>query len=214
MLRPTLSIHKTILLLVFLCAALMTSLFIVHMRKPAPLVISENVTLLPVAREIKPFKLMTHDQQQFTQQNFHQHWTLLVFGFTHCSTVCPMNMGMLKHAYEKLHPAYPNLQVVLISLDPERDSLTQLGHYAHAYHPDFIGVTGKLPEIRKLQSQLGIFSGRDPSVSSKNYQLIHTPSILLINPSGKLSGVFQYGMNPEKFAQVFTQSLNALSTAS
>lgn len=214
MTKPTSSIQKTIILLVFLCAALITSLFVVHMRKPSPLTISDNVTLLPVGRDIKPFKLITHDKQPFTQKDFYQHWTLLVFGFTHCSTVCPMNMNMLKHAYAQLHPDYPNLQVVLISLDPERDDAGQLAHYVHTYHADFIGVTGKLQEIRKFQSQFGIYSGRDKSTSGANYQLIHTPSILLVNPYGKLSGVFQYGMNPDKFSQVFTQSIKALSTES
>lgn len=214
MIKPTSSVQKTIMLLVFLCAALITSLFVFHMRKPPLLTVSENVTLLPVGRDIKPFKLITHDNQPFTQKDFYQHWTLIVFGFTHCSTVCPMNMTLLKHAYTALHQEYPNLQVVLVSLDPDRDNKDQLMHYVHTYHTDFIGVTGKIQEIRKIQSQFGIFSGRDQSISDKNYQLIHTPSILLVNPNGKLAGIFQYGMNPDKFSEVFRQSIQALSNAS
>ena len=116
---------------------------------------------------------------------------------------------MLGRAYQKLYATYPNLQVVLISLDPERDNLQTLSTYTHSFNKNFIGATGQIQELRKLQSQLGIFSERD--TTSSNYQLQHTSSILLINPQGKWAGLFKFGMNPEQFTQAFTEAIKILS---
>jgi len=156
---PTLSTNKIIVFIVFICAALMTSLFVFHVsQKPVHPVLSQDTgVIFPVARDIKSFELVTAENQPFQQKNFYHHWTLLFFGFTHCSYVCPTTLDMMNHVYDKLAGKYPNLQVVLISLDPERDTPESLKKYTHSFNPTFIGVTGKIQELRKLQSQLGIF---------------------------------------------------------
>src|SRR5579872_2000793 len=156
--KPTCSHHKIILLVVFICAAIMTSLFVFHMNhKSTPSTIaSEDGMIFPIAREIKPFELQANADKKFTQQNLQQHWTLMLFGFTHCATICPTSMDMLNRVYLKLHSQYPNLQVVMISLDPERDTPAVIANYVHSFNTEFIGITGKTEELRKLQSQLGI----------------------------------------------------------
>lgn len=210
--RNRFSVNQIVILLVFLCAALMTSVFVFHMRnkQTGPIISAEVGLIYPAAREIKPFELVAADQTKFTQENFLGHWTMLFFGFTHCSKVCPTTLALMSKVYQQLKPQYPNLQVVLISLDPERDTLSALANYTHAYHPDFIGATGKLPELRKLQSQLGIYSARDGG-SGPNYQLQHTSSILLIAPNGKWAGIFRYGLTPTQLKDAFTTSVRALS---
>ncbi|OGT36895.1 MAG: hypothetical protein A3F11_08940 [Gammaproteobacteria bacterium RIFCSPHIGHO2_12_FULL_37_14] len=202
--------QKIIFLIVFFCSALITSLFVYHLRHPSsPTTLPDDTGLIfPIARDIKPFKLTTADNHAFTEQGFRHHWTLLFFGFTHCSTICPTTLDMLKSAYIKLQPIYPDLQVVLISLDPSRDNANTLLAYTRSFHPDFIGATGQIQEIRKLQSQLGIFSTQDNSDTS--YQIQHTASILLINPQGKWAGLFKSGMNPEQFSKAFVESIRIL----
>ncbi|RDI42414.1 SCO family protein [Aquicella lusitana] len=209
--NQTVSTQKIILFVVFISAALMTLLFVFHMgHKPQPTLAEGDGTLFPAPRDIKPFQLAT-DKQSFTQKDFLNHWTLLFFGFTHCSSVCPVTMTMLNQAYEKLQRTYPGVQVVLVSLDPDRDTPSSVMKYARSFNPNFIGVTGKIPELRKLQSQLGIFAARDASATENNYQLQHTSSILLINPQGKWAGIFKYGMPPEQFANAFDVSIKSLS---
>jgi protein SCO1/2 len=206
----TVPTSKIVMLLIFLCAAIMTSLFIFRLsHTPAPnnkLAANDGV-IFPAPRDIKAFDLVSSDKQKFTQQNFYGHWTLLFFGFTHCSSICPATLDMLNRAYPALHAAYPNLQVVLVSLDPDRDSVEALNKYTHAYNPAFIGVSGKIQNVRRLQSQLGIYSALDNTSTDKNYQLQHTPSILLINPQGKWSGLFAQGLKPEQFIQAFKASV-------
>jgi protein SCO1/2 len=204
----TISTNKIIVFIVFICAALMTSLFVYHLRhKPAPQqALSPEIGIMfSNPRDIKSFELIRADNQKFTQKDFYNHWTLLFFGFTHCSSVCPATLDVMKRVYEKLHAKYPDLQVILVSVDPDRDTPEALAKYTHSYNSDFIGVTGKIQELRKLQSQLGIFSARDNSTGN-DYQVQHTSSIMLINPQGKWAGLFKFGLNPEQLAKGFEDS--------
>lgn len=200
--------NKIIALVAFVCAALMTSVFLVHMRnKPvATTVANNNGTTFSVPRDIKPFELLAGNNTKFTEKNFQQHWTLVFFGFTHCASICPSTLSMMNRAYAKLHNAYPNLQVVLISLDSERDTPETVAKYSQSFNSDFIGVSGKIQELRKIQSQFGIYSAKDMGSNPSNYQIQHTASIMLINPQGKWAGIFNYGMNPAQFAKIFTES--------
>ena len=204
---PVVATHKIILFVVFISAALITSLFVFHMshKTDQAQLSDENSMIFPAGRDIKSFELVTSDNKKFSQQDFLRHWTLLFFGFTHCKSVCPTTLSMMDNAYKKLQPLYPNLQVVLITLDPEKDTPEVLAHYTQSFNTQFIGVTGKLKEIRKLQSQLGIFS------SSNQDDIQHTTSVLLINPEGKWSGLFKFGLQPEQFANIFDRNVKRLT---
>ena len=203
--NPVISNNKIIMLIAFVCCALMTSLFVYHMSHKQELTVFSdgNATLFPFARDIKNFKLASTKAADFSQKNLAEHWTLAFFGFTHCATICPATLDMLNHAYALLHPTYPDLQVVLISLDPNRDSIDKLAAYMASFNPDFIGAAGKLQDIRKLQSQFGIFSAEDTASDKANYQLQHTPSILLIDPHGKWAGIIKPNLSPAQFAETF-----------
>ena len=138
----------------------------------------------------------------------------MFFGFTHCSNVCPVTLDMMSKSYPNLHTAMPNLQVVFVSLDPERDNKATLLQYTKTYHPDFIGVSGKIESVRKLQSQLGIYSARENSTTnSSDYQLLHTSSIMLISPEGKWVGMFRFGMKPKQFEQAVIAAIATVSKA-
>ena len=209
--NPTISNSKIIAFVVFVCAALITSLFVYHTShqiKQANL--SNNAGLIfPVPRDIKNFELITANNQKFTENNLRNHWTLLFFGFTHCGSVCPATLDMMKRVYPDLHKTYPNLQVVLVSLDPERDTPDIVTKYATSFNPDFIGTTAKMDELRKLQSQFGVYSARDEN-SGSNYQLQHTPSIMFITPEGKWAGFFRFGMKPSEFNKAFAEGIAIL----
>lgn len=208
------SIRTIVILTVAVSTALIAALLIFHLRSEATSSVSTSneAILFPVGREIKPFDLMSTDIQTFTQKNLNAHWTLLFFGFTHCADVCPATLDMLSHAYRDLSSRYPNLQVVFVSLDPERDTIAALSQYMKTFHPAFIGVSGSLQSLRKLQSQLGIFAIRDTAPQA-NYQIQHSSSIMLINPQGKWAGMFKYGLSPQKFIEIFEKSIHSLSEA-
>lgn len=207
--QPVLTNAKIMMLICFISAALMTTLFVYHNTHEKKVVqLSDNHgTIFPIARDIKQFDLLKHNQAAFKLNDLHNHWTLLFFGFTHCANICPTTLSMLKNAYAELKPQYPNLQVVLVSLDPQRDTLATLAGYTNKFHPDFIGVTGKIQEVRKLQSQLGIYAAQEDSANTDDYQIQHTSSVMLINPSGKWLGIFPYGMHTNEFVQAFREAM-------
>jgi protein SCO1/2 len=204
----TVSTQKIVTLLVFICVAIMTFSFLyqIHqqrMNATKPLIAQEVGLVLPAPRELNSFKLVANTQP-FTLSNLYQHWTLLLFGFTHCSNVCPATLNTLKPVYENLKKSYPSLQVVMVSIDPERDTAHAIAQYARSFNTDFIGVTGKQSDIHKLQAELGIYSARDPQSSHDNYQVLHTASIMLINPSGQWVALYR----PDNTAQQLTDSIN------
>ncbi len=212
--QQTFSTTKIILFVAFISAAIITSLFVFHLAHPLKqtTLSAEEGFIFPAARDIKPFELVSTDHQKFTQNNFYQHWTLLFFGFTHCSSICPTTLAVMNRAYNELIATYPNLQVVLISLDPKRDTPDALATYTKSFNPHFIGASGPMQEIRKLQSQFGIFAAVDNSNRSDNYQLQHSTSLLLINPKGQWAALFNNGMNPTKLANAFAKSATFLSS--
>ncbi len=206
---PTIATHKIIVFIVFVCCALMTSLFVYHAsQKPVkPLLSSDAGLLFAAPRDIKSFELVTTDNKKFTERDFYKNWTLLFFGFTHCASICPTTMDVLKRAYTPLHDKYPNLRVILVTVDPDRDSPEVLANYIRQYHADFSGLTGKIQNIRKLQSQLGIFAARDNG-NDENYQIQHTSSIILINPQGKWAGLFKFGLPPTELAKAIETGIS------
>src|SRR5579862_1303922 len=107
--KEPVSHHKTITLIVFLCAAIMASVFVYHAKQTSNPTIYANdkASIFAVSREIKPFELVTQNGQTFSQKNLNDHWTLLFFGFTHCSNVCPTTLEMMNRSYAKLHDFYP-----------------------------------------------------------------------------------------------------------
>lgn len=214
--EPVIATYKIITFVVFVCAALITSLFVYHMsqQQKSALIDDGNSLIFPVGRDMETVRLVNTDGKDFTERDLKKHWTLLFFGFTHCSSVCPATMDMISKAYENLHSDIPNLQVVLVSLDPERDDKSTLKQYTQSYHTDFIGVSGKIENVRKLQSQMGVFSAPDNSTgNTSNYQLQHTASIMLINPEGKWVGMFKFGMSPDAFSSAVKSSVTSLSRA-
>jgi protoheme IX farnesyltransferase len=147
--------------------------------------ISSAATVFPEPRELKPFRLTTANGP-FSQADLKQHWTLLFFGFTHCSDVCPTTLATLKELYQTLHPQLAELQIVFVSIDPQQDSPARLQAYVKNFNSDFIAATGTTEELHTLEQQVGIFV--------EDSSMVHTSSVLLINPQGKWAALLPYGM--------------------
>lgn len=208
--NPVISNYKIFAFVGFIATALITSLFVYRTshQEPMGLVNDENSLIMPVGRDLKSIELVTTDSKDFTERNLLNHWTLMFFGFTHCNSVCPVTLEMMSQAYPALQATIPNLQVVFVSLDPERDTKETLKKYTQSFNKDFIGVSGKIENVRKLQSQLGIYSALDTTTQANGaYQLQHTSSIMLINPKGKWIGMFKFGLSAKDFQSSVTKAV-------
>ena len=157
-------------------------------RPPAqPLV----ATVLPAGAELPEFALLDQDGAPFGRDAFEGHWSLVFFGFTQCPDICPLTLQVLASAQQQLATADadPLPRIVLVSVDPERDTPEIMRDYVGYFGDGHIGVTGELDELRKLTSSLGIFFAKS-GVDGDTYSVDHSSVVLLLNPDGELHALF------------------------
>lgn len=144
--------------------------------------------LLDEAKPLLDFQLVNQAEQVFGRQQLAGKWTILFFGFTHCGDICPTTMAELARTYQQLKPEEKrNFNVVLVTVDPERDSPQVLERYVSRFHEDFIGLTGNPGELISFASQVNMAyqpgnTGADPQ---------HSGNLVLINPDVELHGFFR-----------------------
>ncbi len=143
-------------------------------------------------RAFKPFVLTDHLGQKFEPDRFEGKWTLVFFGFTHCPDVCPTTMSLLNLLMNKLKETGDDeeTQVVMVSVDPARDTVEVLAQYVPYFNPEFIGVTGDFLDVHRFATQLNT-PFRKVMEADGNYQVEHGGNIALINPKGHYHGFFK-----------------------
>ena len=157
----------------------------------SPPAVPRTATLLPAPGPLPEFSLLDHEGNAIGRDVFSGQWSLVFFGFTHCPDICPLTLQVLADAKKQLAAAgsEPLPQIVLVSVDPERDTPELLGQYVRYFGDDNLGITGKLAEIRKLTGGLGIFFEKS-AVDGDNYSVDHSAVVLVINPRGQFHALF------------------------
>lgn len=119
---------------------------------------------------------------------------VLVFGFTHCPVICPTSLARLARGLEEFGPGAEEVQVVLITVDPERDTPERVQEYATAFAPDFLGLTGSAEEIAAVAAGFGIYHARteDPE-GGEDYEVDHTSTITVLDREGRARLVWAFG---------------------
>jgi protein SCO1 len=160
-------------------------------------------TYLPEPRPLPPFTLVGSNGKIFTEDSFKDHWSFVFFGYTSCPALCPRTLGVMQQLAELLGPS-SHAHFVLISVDPETDTPEYLQQYfdkAPYHNLPFLGVTGDNKELTKLTNKLGIFiqEGQVPH----DGHLEHSGTLLLINPQGEFTALFNNPDNPKLIARDF-----------
>jgi protein SCO1/2 len=147
--------------------------------------------LLDTPRSLGEFELVDHHGEPFGPDRLRGHWSLLFFGFTHCPDICPTTMALLNDFVAGLDPEEAgDTRVVMVSVDPARDTVEQLASYVPFFNPDFTGVTGDFPAIHRFATALNI-PFRKVAGEGDNYQVEHGANVVLINPRGDYHGFFK-----------------------
>jgi protein SCO1 len=119
---------------------------------------------------------------------------VLEFGFTHCPAVCPASLAALAGARQKLGPHADRLQVVFVSVDPERDTPARLKTYLAQFDPGFIGLTGTPEQMAAIRKDYGITATKHPIGGSKaDYQVAHSSYLYFIDRKGSLRALMPFG---------------------
>lgn len=170
-------------------------------------------TWLQHPRALQAFHLKRTDGQVFNNDSLQGHWTMLFFGFTNCGYLCPTTMAEIAKMYRQLQAAgVENLpEVVMISIDPKRDSMGKLKSYVEAFNPHFTGARGPEDAIAAMTREMGVAyikvavqEGQNP----QNYDMQHSGAIMLINPQGKLNAFFTTPHQAESLAADYGMLIN------
>ena len=148
-------------------------------------------------RQAPDFVLRGSDGSELTLARFRGKVVLLSFGFTQCAAVCPTTLATMAQARRALGPSADAVQVVFVTVDPERDSSGQMKAYLTAFDPTFIGATGRPEALAAVRKSYGVVAEKVPMGGS--YAVDHTSSIFLIDRQGRLRAMMPYGRDARDF---------------
>lgn len=148
----------------------------------------------------KQFLLHDHNGKPRTLEDFRGRVVVMFFGFTHCPDVCPTTLGELSAALRKLGVAGEKVQVLLVSVDPERDSGEVLAKYVTAFHPDFLGLRGSAEETARVAKEFKVIYQKVTGRSAGTYSMDHSAGTFIFDTQGRLRLYVGYGPGAEVFA--------------
>lgn len=152
-------------------------------------------TVLQSPERTDDFVLTGSDGQEVHLRDFEGKWTLLYFGYTYCPDVCPTTMADLKEAHAQLGGRADDVQVVMVSVDPERDTPERISEYVSFFDPSFVGLTGAPEAIDAAATQFGVFFEKVSTDGASTYLVNHTSTVLVVDPEGYLRYVIPYGVS-------------------
>jgi len=152
---------------------------------------ANGLFLFDTPRDPGEFELLDHKGKSFSRAQLLGRWTLVFFGFTHCPDICPTTMVELADLKSQLASTEAEAtQVVMVSVDPARDTPERLSEYVPYFHPEFLGVTGDFTAILSFAQRLNA-PFRKLSEPDGDYQMEHTANVVLMNPRGDYHGFFR-----------------------
>jgi len=184
-------VQKTVLI----CAAsvaLVLGAIIHKVTRPVPIdrnaLQNAGIFLFDTPRSIPSVTLQAASGQPWTTDALKGQWDMLFFGYTFCPDICPTTLAELRQLSEQLPAETRNqLQVTLVSVDPNRDTPEQLTTYLDYFNADYAGATGESAELAKLAKALSI-AYIEPDTSNENYLVDHSGQVVLVNPAGEYVG--------------------------
>ena len=146
--------------------------------------------VLPAPAPLPELDLIDDSGAAFTEADFRGGWQLVFFGFTHCPDICPATLQQLSIARKRVIESGAGFpEILLVSVDPERDTVEALNAYVTNFGDGVRGVTGSLDEIRKLTSAVGVFFEKAGNLDG-DYTVDHSAAVLVIDDGGNWHSLF------------------------
>ena len=148
-----------------------------------------------------PFTLTDHTGKRVTDQDFRGRHMLVFFGFTFCPDVCPSGLQVISAALDKLGPKAQRITPLFITIDPERDTPSQLASYVKSFHRRLVGLTGTPAEIDAVAKAYRVYVKKvaDPK-STAGYTMDHSAIIYVMGPDGRYVAHFTHATNVDTLA--------------
>jgi len=157
-----------------------------------------------------PFNLIDQHGRPVTDRDFAGRFMLIYFGYTFCPDFCPMSLSTMTRALDLL-PADQAERVVpiLITIDPERDTVEQLAEYAPLFHPRLVALTGSLEAVRQAAKAYRVYFSKAGDDSGNDYLMDHSTFIYLMGPDGSYLRHFGHNVSAEEVAEALQAALAA-----
>jgi len=125
---------------------------------------------------------------------------LLYFGYTFCPDICPGTLANAAQALRNMDKNADDVQLIMVSLDPGRDTPEKLAEYTGHFYPSFIGITGTKEQIDEIAALYGIYYKINEGSEATGYLIDHTATMMVLDREGYLKLVFPYGVTSEEIA--------------
>jgi protein SCO1/2 len=141
----------------------------------------------------KDFSLTDHQGQARRLADYKGKAVVLFFGYTQCPDVCPTTLLSMREVLTQLGPDASRVQVLFVTLDPERDTQELLAQYAPQFHPTFVGLRGDEASTAKLAKDFKVFYTRQPGKTPSTYTIDHSTGSYAFDPQGRLRLLLRHG---------------------
>lgn len=156
-----------------------------------------DVTGLAYGRD---FSLHDHNGKLRTLADFRGRAVVVFFGFTQCPDVCPTTMLEMANVMKALGPDADRVQVLFITLDPERDTQQLLAQYVPAFDKRFLGLRGSLEETDKVAKEFKVFYEKVPGKTPGSYTIDHMAGSYVFDPQGRIRLFIRHAQGVEPIA--------------
>lgn len=146
------------------------------------------------------FTLTRADGQPASLSDFRDKVVVLYFGYTFCPDVCPTTLTDMKQVMKLLGKKADDVQFIMVSVDPERDTPEKLNEYVTYFDPRFIGLTGTPDELVAAATPFGVIFEKHEGTAATGYLVDHTASLNIIDKDGRMRLLFPFDAAPEDIA--------------
>jgi protein SCO1 len=153
-------------------------------------------------RQAPDFALQSSTGRELKISHYRGKVVLLAFGFTSCTEVCPTTLNTFAVARRKLRSAAADVQVVYITVDPQRDVPARLAKYLGSFDPTFIGGTGTEEQLAAVRNSYGVSAQKQ--IAGNDYTYAHSSFTYLIDRTGRIRALMPYGHSPDDYANDLT----------
>ena len=157
------------------------------------------------------FRLTDHNGKPRTLADFRGKVVVMFFGYTQCPDVCPTTLSDLAATLQKLGPDATRVQVLFVTIDPERDTPELLSQYVPAFNPTFLGLYGDAAATAATAREFKVLYQKQPGSTPGSYSMDHSAGTFIFDPQGRLRLYVTHGQGPELYAHDIHELLRASS---